>query len=73
MEAIKVYIAGPYTRPDPCINTNEAIRIADKLMSFGFVPFVPHLSHFWHTLAPKSYKAWIEYDLHWVAVCNAIL
>lgn len=70
---IRVYIAGPYTRPDPRVNTHNAIHVANTLMEFGFVPFVPHLSHFWHTISPKSYTDWMEYDLHWVAACQALL
>lgn len=70
---IKVYVAGPYTRPDPCENTNRAILVANELLDVGYVPFVPHLTHFWHTVTPKPYKHWLEYDKHWVAVCDVVL
>ncbi len=68
----KVYIAGPYTKPDPCINTKKAIVIADMLLELGFVPFIPHLSHFWHTISPKEYDKWIEYDLEWLKCCDVM-
>src|SRR5689334_9793045 len=70
---ITVYIAGPYTSPDPCENTNRAIKMADQLLARGFAPFVPHLSHFWHTVSPKPYQTWIDYDLEWVKRCDCVL
>lgn len=70
---IKVYVAGPYTKPDPCINTHKAIKIGDQLMEKGYVPFVPHLTHFWHTVSPKDYEVWMSYDNEWLNVCDAML
>lgn len=67
-----VYIAGPYSRPDPCENTYEAIRLADELLDVC-VPLVPHLSHFWHTMSPKPYETWLEIDLVLMARCDAVL
>lgn len=40
-----VYIAGPYTNPDPVANTHNAIKIADQLYVDGVcVPIIPHLT-----------------------------
>lgn len=39
----------------------------------GFVPFCPHWSHFQHTFSPLPYVDWIEYDLHWLRTCDALL
>lgn len=69
----KIYIAGPYSKGDVAINVREAIDAADQLLDLGFVPFIPHLSHFWHLLSPKQYEKWLEYDNHWVPVCDALL
>lgn len=69
----KVYVAGPYTKTDPCINTNAAILAGNHLLDLGYSPFIPHLSHFWHTVTPRPYSDWIEYDKEWVAVCDAVL
>lgn len=68
-----VYIAGPYTQGDPVKNTRKALGVADYLQSLGFVPFVPHLSHFWHFLTPKPYETWMEWDLAWLAKCDALV
>lgn len=69
----RIYIAGPYTKPDPCVNTYNAIKMGNQLWALGFVPFVPHLTHFWHTITPHPYEDWINYDLEWIPLCNAIL
>jgi hypothetical protein len=70
---LRVYIAGPYTRPDPCANTHRAIAAADRLWDAGFIPFVPHLSHFWHTMSPRPYEDWLAYDLEWLRCCDVVL
>lgn len=70
---LRVYIAGPYTRPDPEENTRLAIRIGDHLLSLGYVPFIPHLTHFWDQQAPRPYEDWLTYDLEWLRTCNAVL
>ena len=43
MSKIKVYIAAPYTKPDPCENINRVIAAANELVNLGFIPFIPHL------------------------------
>lgn len=67
-----VYLAGPYTKPDPCENTHNVIHAANYLADTGLVvPIVPHLSHLWHTVTPKPYKFWTEYDKHLLRACDA--
>lgn len=58
-----VYVSGPYSRPNPNHNTKKAIEVADELLARGFCPIVPHLSHLWDTLSPKSWQDWLDYDL----------
>jgi|SRR6185312_5997538 len=70
---IRVYVAGPYTRPDPIENTHRAIRVGDDLLSLGYIPFIPHLTAFWHLLRPRPYQEWLDYDLEWVRVCGVLL
>ena len=69
----RVYVAGPYSAPDPVENTYRAIYIGDLLWRMGYVPFVPHLSHFWHRIRPHTWAEWLEYDLQWVLACHAVL
>lgn len=72
-ERIKVYVASPYTKPDPCINTHNAVRVGQQLWELGYCPFVPHLSHFWHTMIPNPYPMWLELDAQWLRVCDVML
>ena len=59
-----VYIASPYSKGDPAINTHFQCRIFDQLMDDGLVwPVAPLWSHFQHTLFPRAYQDWIAYDL----------
>jgi hypothetical protein len=69
-----IYIAAPYTRPDPVKNTNEAIRVASELVDEGLVtPFVPHLTLLWHLVDPHPLDFWYEYDVATLARCDAVL
>lgn len=68
-----VYVAGPYTKPDPVENTHRMIRIADALLDAGVVPVVPHLTMFWHFLRPRPYEQWLDYDLCVMERCDVVL
>lgn len=68
-----VYIAGPYTKPDPVANTHHMIRIADALLDLGVVPIIPHLTMFWHLVCPRPYDQWLQYDLHVMSRCDVVL
>jgi len=66
-----IYIASPYTKGDPCVNTWFQIQVADALMNTGYVvPFVPLLSHFHHSVAPRPYDDWIELDNRIIEACH---
>jgi hypothetical protein len=67
-----VYIAGPYTNPDPCVNTHQAIATANEVWSHDMFPLVPHLSHFWHTMTPRPYQDWLDQDMEMMRRCDAV-
>jgi hypothetical protein len=68
-----VYVAGPYSQPDPVENMNKAVHIANGLLATGEVtPYIPHLSGFWHAITPKPYDFWLAYDLEIMARCDAV-
>ena len=69
----KVYIAGPYTRGDVALNVRTAILAGGELMALGYVPFVPHLTHFFHLLVPNDYESWLAYDNEWLPCCDVVL
>lgn len=68
-----VYIASPYSKGDPAINTHFQCKIFDQMLNDGRVwPVVPLWTHFQHTVFPRQYKDWIEYDqalLHLYDAC----
>jgi nucleoside 2-deoxyribosyltransferase len=68
-----VYIAGPYTKPDPCENTYKAVCYANVLMDMGYAVFIPHLAHFQHTMHPRPYQDWIANDMEFVRRADALL
>jgi nucleoside 2-deoxyribosyltransferase len=68
-----VYVAAPYTQPDPVQNTHAVIKIADALLDAGFTPLIPHLTLAWHLVSPKPYSTWLTYDRHLLARCDVLL
>jgi len=68
-----LYIAGPYTHPDPVANTRRMVKIADALIPRGVTPLIPHMTLLWHMVRPRSYDFWLEYDLRLVERCDALL
>lgn len=67
-----VYVAGPFTYPEPIANTRTAIMAGNDLMKNGFIPFVPHLSLLWQFLTPLDYRTWLEYDFEIVRRSDAV-
>jgi len=68
-----IYIAGPYTHPDPVQNTHRAITVADELIYHGFIPYIPHLTLLWHLVSPHNTQFWYDYDKHILKRCDAVL
>lgn len=69
-----LYVAAPYTNPDPVENTHAAIKACDELRASGVVtPFCPHLSLLWHVVSPQPYDVWLDYDLGVLRHCHALL
>jgi hypothetical protein len=69
---MRVYVAGPYTKPDPEANTLQALKVADTLLAMGHTPFVPHLYHYWEAFSPKPYEIWTGLDMQWLEQCEAV-
>jgi Domain of unknown function (DUF4406) len=70
---MKIYIAGPYSHPDPIANTRTAILAAEEVIKKGHVPYIPHLTLLWHIVVPHRLEFWYEYDKVWLRFCNALL
>jgi hypothetical protein len=67
-----IYVAGPYTKGDVAVNVRDAITMGDHLRLLGLVPFIPHLTHFWHLVQPHNIEYWYEYDMEWLEKCDAL-
>ena len=68
-----IYIAGPYTDPDPVSNTRRAIDAFNVLVDAGFTPFVPHLTLFIDIIHQQSASFWYAYDLELLERCDVLL
>lgn len=69
-----IYVASPYTKGDPAINTHCQMRMFSELMNDGVVwPFIPLTSHFIHCAFPRDYQDWIDYDLALIDKMDACL
>ena len=67
-----IYVAGPYSKPDPIQNTHNTLQIADKILKLGGTPIIPHLSLLWHLYSPKEYVFWLEYNMEFLRKCQAV-
>jgi nucleoside 2-deoxyribosyltransferase len=69
-----VYLAGPYSHPDPVLNVRYCIGVGDDLLAEGdVVPLVPHLTLLWHFVRPRPIDDWYTYDIALLARCDAVL
>ena len=68
-----IYIAGPYTKGDVVLNVRKAIETAEFLRGMGHIPFLPHLTHFWHLVYPHGVDYWYKYDLEWLKRCDCLI
>jgi len=68
-----VYIAGPYSTPDPVENTRHAIRVGMMLYETGLaIVEIPHLTMLAHFLDPRPIDYWYDFDLDKLAHCDAV-
>lgn len=69
-----VYVAGPYSSPDPVINTKIAMEIGDLLEDTGkFIAYIPHLSMFRHLLHNRQYDYWLIHGLIVLKRCDCMI
>jgi len=69
-----LYVAAPYRKPDPVANTHAVCRVAIEIYErTEWCPFVPHTSLVLHMVAPREDQYWLDYDLHILRHCVAIV
>lgn len=69
----KIYVCGPYTIGDVTENVKLAMDLTNELINLGFAPYCPHLTHFLHMNNHQPYEKWIELDLEYLKICDAVL
>jgi len=65
-----VYIMGPYTKGDHLYNVHQAMELADRVVESGGIPYIPHLSHFWHCKTERDWEFWMDYDEVFLRLCQ---
>ena len=68
-----VFVGGPYSQPDPCINVNATAKLLDRLWFDGLVfPVCPMIeSHMQHLLIPRPYEAWLLRCMRFIRFVDA--
>lgn len=69
---MRIYVACPLSIGDVTLNVRAGILAGDALARRGHTVFIPALTHFWHMLCPHDYEFWMEQDLRWIDVCDAL-
>jgi hypothetical protein len=67
---LRVYVAGPISS-DPMTGIHRATAMSRQMFLDGMAPFVPHWDAYWW-LGEGYWNAYLEYDLEFVAVCDAV-
>ena len=70
---VHVYVAGPYTNPDPVDNTRVAIDVGWEIHDLGGFPHIPHLSMFQHFQRSMPLEFWYEYDIELLRICDVMI
>lgn len=68
-----VYIAGPYTFPDPIENLHRAVQTAEVIESYKCAVIIPHLSMAWHMARPAPVEVWYARDIEVLLNCDALV
>ncbi|MCA8922323.1 MAG: DUF4406 domain-containing protein [Planctomycetes bacterium] len=73
MRRPRIYVAGPMSKGDPLGHVRAAIDAGAWIAAAGAAPMLPQLCVLWQLLSPMSHGAWMEIDLAWVEVADAVL
>ncbi len=70
---MRVFISAPYSIGDQVLNVRNAILAGEELLSKGYDPYIPHLTHFWHLLCPHEPQVWYDLDNAFLPLCDCLL
>lgn len=68
-----VYIAAPYSVPDPVKNTHRVVKFAEAVIKKGYLPIIPHLTLLWHAIVPKPDEFWYDYTMELMKRCDLVI
>jgi len=68
-----IYIAGPYSQPNPVVNAREACLMYDRIRNSAPPALVicPHWSMTQEMVKPKPHEYWMEHDLRLIRTLYA--
>lgn len=69
----RVYVAGPMSAGDFDENIARGIAVGSVLALDGYAPLVPHFDAYLPNREDLSWRDFLEIDLPWVRVADAIL
>ncbi len=68
-----IYLAGPYTKPDPVTNLRRMSEEWEKLTKAGYVVFLPHLTMYLDVSYYHPTDFWYRYDMAILHRCDLLL
>jgi hypothetical protein len=68
----RVYIAGPMSQGDRIKNLAQALTLFRELFKAGYAPLCPQLTFFADPFIQAEHHEWLNVDLPWVEVADAI-
>jgi hypothetical protein len=72
---LRVYVAGPISS-DVFDGVHRGFAAGKQMFLDGMAPFIPHADAFWfmsqEVPGDQLWKAYLEYDLEYVSVCDAV-
>ncbi len=72
-----VFICMPYGDHNPpetrLRNTETAMDVWCEVSAWGFLAYLPHLSHFLHERTPRHREFWMHKSMNWLLKCDCVL
>ena len=69
---LRVYLAGPISQGDVLENVTNAIKLGKRMVKDGLAPYIPHFDSYMFPGNDISWNAFLEWDLEWLPLCEAV-
>ncbi len=68
-----IYVAGPFSKPNPLLNVRRAVLVGDQIAKMGFGVFIPHLNYSWELICDgHDYEFWMDQDAQVLYRCDVL-